>query len=207
MAHDRVNGKCYFGSTFQTLEKRKKQHIYYAKKNKNKGHFYASLAKRPNSFFWIALKEIYTKDRKLEQEYLDKYFGLDWCYNIKNKANGAGTGSINCGNNQSTIEKRKKKYKEALERGDHLFQKESFRVANSEFQKELIDKGKHNFTKSQGKGANNAYSNSALWKRYDKLFKIWEYYGRPKEGRFATLVGFKRTSFKRMIDSFLKDIV
>lgn len=153
------------------------------------------------------MKEIYTDNRDLEQEYLDKYFNQDWCYNIKNTANGAGTGNANCGKNKKTIEKRKEKYKKAIENNEHLFQNKEFRESNSNFQKNLIYKNEHNFSKSQGKGIKNAYANTALWKRYDKLFKIWEYYDRPKEGRFSRLMGYKKSSFRRMIESFLKDIV
>jgi len=107
MAHDRVNGKCYFGSTFQGLDKRRKQHLAYAKKNKNKGHFYAALSKRPDKFFWIIVDSIeinieYTDSRKskkelrnLEDMWINKYWGQKWLYNIKCVSTGFPPGKQN----------------------------------------------------------------------------------------------------------------
>lgn len=96
MAHDRKNGKCYFGSTFQSLEKRIKQHIYYAKKN-TKGHFYAALAKRPDTFFWLKISEHYVEsgDRSIEDQIIKKYWGQDWLYNQNPQAVGFASGKYN----------------------------------------------------------------------------------------------------------------
>ena len=96
MAHDRENGKCYFGSTFQPLEKRIKQHIYYANK-KPRGHFYAALAKRPEKFFWLKIGEYqsFPGDRSIEDQIIKKYWGQDWLYNQNSQAVGFATGKYN----------------------------------------------------------------------------------------------------------------
>jgi len=207
MAHDRENGKCYFGSTFQTLEKRIKQHESLSKKQTARGHFYNALAFRPEKFFWLVLQELHTTNRSAEQEYLDKFFKLDWCYNVKNTADGAGFGESNCGRNPETVAKRSKKYKESVKNGSHLFQQDEFKSQNSQFQKELLNRKTHNFSASQGKGINNAFCNKALWKRYDKLKTLWMYYGCPKEHKFASILNYKKSSLRRIVESFFRDIV
>ena len=96
MAHDRENGKCYFGSTFQSLEKRIKQHKYYAKK-KPRGHFYAALAKRPEKFFWLEVSEHEAEsgDRTQEDKIIKAYWGQDWLYNQNPQAVGFASGKYN----------------------------------------------------------------------------------------------------------------
>lgn len=107
MAHDRENGKCYFGSTFQTLKERIYQHENYAKKNRSSGHFYRALAKRPEKFFWMVVdtavidldqqdsRSSKAEDRQLEEDWIKKYWGQDWLYNQKDSATGFAPGSNN----------------------------------------------------------------------------------------------------------------
>lgn len=108
MAHDRVTGKCYFGSTFQPLEKRIKQHIYYANKNSRCGHFYGILSKRPEKVFWLQIESHkvtipnnadarYTNSvlRAHEQVWIDKYWDCEWLLNYKKNVTGFATGTQN----------------------------------------------------------------------------------------------------------------
>lgn len=95
MAHNRVNGKCYFGSTFQPLEKRIKQHYYRATTTKNPKSFHKDLKESPDSFFWIILSQEIVDNRDNEERYLKAYCSVDWCYNQNNKASGFATGDLN----------------------------------------------------------------------------------------------------------------
>lgn len=107
MAHDRVSGNCYFGSTFQTLEKRKRQHEYKAARQITKNQFLIDLKSRPEKFFWLELKreifkidESFTeketiKSRIFEKELLEKFIQEPWCYNKTKNAQGFHIGELN----------------------------------------------------------------------------------------------------------------
>lgn len=76
------DGNWYVGSTEQTLEARKKQHL----ENPNNDRFHNALRKDPDSFLWEVLSV--TENRDHEQEILDVWHGSEYCYNVSRFAVG-----------------------------------------------------------------------------------------------------------------------
>ena len=111
MAHNKMNGKCYFGSTFQTLEKRKKQHIAKSIREKaTRNKFYQDLKANTDHFFWIELLKVKNAtDRSPEEIYLKLYHKEPWCYNIKDTAQGFAIGELNPNHTQKWKEMMKEK--------------------------------------------------------------------------------------------------
>lgn len=164
MAHDRENGKCYFGSTFQSLEKRIKQHIYYAKK-KLKGHFYAALALRPEKFFWLKVSEheVKSNDRSMEDKIIKKYWGQDWLYNQNPQAVGFASGKYNPNQTQEW----KDLMKERLGGKNNPMYNNGF-------------KGKKNPMYGTKPWNNpNGKQNSKVWKNAIYLYNVWMRNNKP----------------------------
>lgn len=129
MAHNRINGKCYFGSTFQTLEKRKKQHVAKSIRDKtSRNEFYQDLKTNSEHFFWIELLIVKNAvSREAEETYLENFYRESWCYNIKNTAAGFATGEMNPNHTQKWKDTMKKK----LSGKNNPIHKHSYKITGS----------------------------------------------------------------------------
>jgi len=178
MAHDRDNGKCYFGSTFQPLEKRIKQHIYYSKK-KARGHFYSALSKRPDRFFWLKISEHEAdcKDRSIEDKIIKTYWGQDWLYNQNPQAVGFATGEYNPNQTQAWKDLMKKRLSG---KNNPMHGRGLKGSRNGMF-------GTAPWENRNGKG------NRAVWKEAKELFELWNNNNRPGARKLEKLTNGKFT--------------
>ena len=135
---NKINGKCYIGSTVMSFKKRFNHHVYHLRENKHKNsHFQNAWNKYGEDSFEFNILEICPKDKCLEreqyhldtllfaQEYInkksDKFLKLG--YNI----NPLSTGTPNL--SKETIEKRSKTYKEFVNTASEYYHKlKSFEI-------------------------------------------------------------------------------
>lgn len=193
MAHDRVNGKCYIGSTVQSLEKRKRAHYYDATRNKKlKGktnHFQSALLLRPDKFFWMVLEEIEIEVensttsaelRKKEKEWINKFWGQDWLYNDKNSATGFGCGESNPNHTQEWKDMMSKK----LSGENNPMAGGHTQETIDKISKALKGKPKPDSMKQKMRGpSNNRYGtlpwdtltckDKTVWINADKIYDYW----------------------------------
>ena len=118
---NKINGKCYIGSTIMTFKKRFDHHVCHLRENKHKNkHFQNAWNKYGEDSFEYDILEICPKDKCLEREqyYLDTLlFAQEYIRHESNKflelgynINPLSTGTPNL--SKETIEKRSNTFKE-----------------------------------------------------------------------------------------------
>ena len=87
-----INGKRYVGQTAFTLKKRKQEHFYEVKSNRDNSYFHKALRKYdPGTFKWKVIHKCNNKDElnKLEIYYIGYYNTFENGYNLAVGGNGS----------------------------------------------------------------------------------------------------------------------
>ena len=90
-AENKINGHAYIGKSMRTLNKRKTEHLQYAKKRETNIYFYNALKKHgEENFEWSVLCETDSKEKLevLERFYIACYRKMTKLYNQKDGGDG-----------------------------------------------------------------------------------------------------------------------